>query len=153
MGTNRRSCPLQSGTNKNRDVRTGPLARPFACSLAPLTRSFALDCSLRSRPPLRSLVCLLAHFTHSLTRVKVNFCCLKMTWFCPIVHCNAIVAFSLIRNPMNLGRVGWSPSVFSFENWGCYSIIYWSRCCDQIRHPGWLKQLVSYLNSCNNIPC
>ena len=29
---------LWSGTNKNRDVSTGPLARPFAHSLAPLTR-------------------------------------------------------------------------------------------------------------------
>ena len=46
---------LWSGTNKNRDLSTGPLARPFACSLAPLTRSLAPDCSLRSRPPLRSL--------------------------------------------------------------------------------------------------
>ena len=39
---------LWSGTNKNRDVSTGPLARPFARSLAPLTRSLA--CSLRSLP-------------------------------------------------------------------------------------------------------
>ena len=53
--------------------RTGPLARPFARSLAPLTRSLALDCSLRSRPPLRSLVRLLAYFGHSLARGKVNF--------------------------------------------------------------------------------
>ena len=30
--------PLLSGTNKNRDVSTGPLARPLARSLAPLTR-------------------------------------------------------------------------------------------------------------------
>ena len=29
---------LWSETNKNRDVSTGPLARPFARSLAPLTR-------------------------------------------------------------------------------------------------------------------
>ena len=29
--------PLWSGTNKNRDVSTGPLARPFTRSLAPLT--------------------------------------------------------------------------------------------------------------------
>ena len=26
-----------------------------------------------------------AHFAHSLVRGKVNFLCLKMTWFCPIV--------------------------------------------------------------------
>jgi len=38
-----------SGTIKNQDVRTGPLARPFACSLAPLT-----------------------HFAHSLARGKVS---------------------------------------------------------------------------------
>ena len=31
---------LWSGTNKNRDVSTGPLARPFARSLAPLTRGY-----------------------------------------------------------------------------------------------------------------
>ena len=45
---------LWSETNKNQNVSTGPLARPFARSLAPLTGSLALDCSLRSRPPLRS---------------------------------------------------------------------------------------------------
>ena len=63
---------LWSGTNKNRDVSTGPLARPFARSLALLTRSLAPDCSLRSRPPLRSLFHSLAHFAHSLARGKVN---------------------------------------------------------------------------------
>ena len=31
------TIPLWSGTNENRDVSTGPLARPFARSLAPLT--------------------------------------------------------------------------------------------------------------------
>ena len=40
---------------KNTDCSTGPLARPFARSLAPLPRSLAPDCLLRSRPPLRSL--------------------------------------------------------------------------------------------------
>ena len=64
---------MWSGTNKNRDVSIGPLARPFARSLAPLTRMLALDCSLRSRPPLRSLVHSLAHFAHSLARGKVNY--------------------------------------------------------------------------------
>ena len=39
---------LWSGTDKNRDVSTGPLTRPFARSLAPLTRS--LTRSLRSLP-------------------------------------------------------------------------------------------------------
>ena len=62
---------LWSGTNKNRDVSTRPLAHPFARSLAPLTRSLAPDCSLRLRPPLHSLVCSLAHFAHSLARGKV----------------------------------------------------------------------------------
>ena len=57
---------LWSGTNKNKDVSTRPLARPFARSLAP-------DCSLCLRPPLRSLVRSLAHFAHSLARGKVKF--------------------------------------------------------------------------------
>ena len=55
---------------------TGPLARPFAHLLAPLTRSLAPDCSLRSRPPLRSRAHFthsLAHFAHSLARGKVNY--------------------------------------------------------------------------------
>ena len=64
---------LWSITVKNKDCSTGPLARPFARLLAPLTRSLAPDCSLRSRPPLRSLVCSLAHFAHSLARGKVYF--------------------------------------------------------------------------------
>ena len=66
------SDPLWSITAKNTDCSTGPLARPFARSLAPLTRSLAPDCSLRSRPPLRSLVRSLAHFAHSLARGTVN---------------------------------------------------------------------------------
>ena len=64
---------LWSGTNKSRDVSTGSLAHPFARLLAPLTRSLAPDCSLRSRLALRSLVRALAHFAHSLARRKVNF--------------------------------------------------------------------------------
>ena len=51
-------------------LSTGPLARPFSCLLAPLTRLFVPDCSLRLRPPLRSLVRSLAH---SLVRGKVNY--------------------------------------------------------------------------------
>ena len=68
-----RCCALRSGTNKNREVSTGLLARPFARSLAPLTRSLTRDCSLRLRPPLCSLVRSLAHFAHSLACGKVNF--------------------------------------------------------------------------------
>ena len=46
--------------------------RSFARSLAPLTCSLAPDCSLRSRPPLRSLICSLAHFAHFLACGTVN---------------------------------------------------------------------------------
>ena len=67
-----KSIALWSGTNKNEDVSTGPLARPFARSLAPLTHSLAPDCSLRSRPPLRSFARSLAHFAHSLACGTVN---------------------------------------------------------------------------------
>ena len=56
---------LWARSTKNPDCSTGPLARPFARSLAPLTRSLAPDCSLCSRPPLRSLVRSLAHFARS----------------------------------------------------------------------------------------
>ena len=49
---------------KNADCSTGPLTRPFARSLAPLTRLLASHYSLRLRTPLRSLVCSLAHFAH-----------------------------------------------------------------------------------------
>ena len=55
--------------NEDDDVSTGPLARPFARSLAPLTHSLASPCLLRSRAPLRSFVRSLAH---SRARGKVN---------------------------------------------------------------------------------
>ena len=48
------SDALWARTVKNTDCSTGPLARPFARSLAPLIRS-------------------LAHFAHSLARGKVNY--------------------------------------------------------------------------------
>ena len=90
-----RSKTLWARITKNPDCSTGPLAYPFARLLAPLTRSLAPDCSLRSRPPLRSLVrslaCYgllaslapsaaltcslvrsLAHFAHSFARGTVN---------------------------------------------------------------------------------
>ena len=66
------SDPQWVRSAKNREVSTGPLARPFACSLAPLTRSLTPDCLLRLRPPLRSLVRSLAHFAHSLAHGTVN---------------------------------------------------------------------------------
>ena len=47
----------------NRNVSNGPLAHPLAGSLAPLTRSLAPHCLLRSRASLRLLV---RSFTHSL---------------------------------------------------------------------------------------
>ena len=68
-------------------IQTALLSHSLVRSLVPLHRS--LVCLLRtarSRPPLRSLVRSLAHFAHSLARGKVNFSCLKMTWFCPIVR-------------------------------------------------------------------
>ena len=63
---------LWSGRNKNRDVRTGPLACPFARSLAPLTHSLAPPCLLCLRAPLRSFVCSLAHYAHYQARGKVG---------------------------------------------------------------------------------
>ena len=61
-------------TVKNWDVSTGPLARPFARLVAPLTRSLTPHYSLRSRAPLRSLPRSLAHFAHSLARGTVIEC-------------------------------------------------------------------------------
>ena len=75
---------LWSGTNKNREISTGPLARPFAHLLAPLTRSLAPDCSLRSRPPLCSLVRSLAHFAHSLARWTVIYYMANLSVFVSI---------------------------------------------------------------------
>ena len=66
---------LWARINKNPDVSTGPLARPFARPLAPLTRLLDPHNSLYSRAPLCSLIHSLAHFahfTHSLARGTVN---------------------------------------------------------------------------------
>ena len=73
---NNHSCftPLWSRTAKNPDENTGPLARLFAHSLALLTRLLALPCSLRSHALLRSLIRVLAHFAHSLTRGTIVEC-------------------------------------------------------------------------------
>jgi len=59
--------------NSQKYMWTEVLGHSLVRSLAPLTRSLAPDCSLRSRPPLRSLVRSLAHFAHSLARGKVNY--------------------------------------------------------------------------------
>ena len=75
---------LWSGTTKNPDIRTGPLAYPFAYTLAPLTHSLALHCLL--------------HFARSLTfklMGKWMIRCLKTTCFCPKVQ------WSLCRRPVN----------------------------------------------------
>ena len=72
-------------TAMTRDVRTGPLAHPFARLLAPLTRLLERDCSLRSRPPLRSLVCSLTHFAHSLARGKGNYYMAILSVFLSII--------------------------------------------------------------------
>ena len=61
-----RCFALWARITKNTDWSTGPLARPFARSLAPLTRLLALDCSLHSRPLLRSLANSLTSLTPSL---------------------------------------------------------------------------------------
>ena len=52
---------------------------------------WATRSSVRSH---RSLIRPLAHFAHPLARGKVNFGCLKMTWFCPIVSCSVISRIS-----------------------------------------------------------
>ena len=72
-------------TAKNWDVSNGPLARPFALSLAPLTHSLARHCWLRLRAPLRSLVCSLAHSLTPQLVGKWMTRCLTTTWFCPTV--------------------------------------------------------------------
>ena len=69
---------LWARITKNTDWSTGPLARPFTCSLAPLTRLLAPHYSLRSRAPLCSLARLhhslahFAHFAHSLARGMIR---------------------------------------------------------------------------------
>ena len=52
---------LRARSTKNADIHTGPLACPFAKSLAPLTLLLAPHYLLCWRALLRSLICLLAH--------------------------------------------------------------------------------------------
>ena len=54
-------------------IQTAVLSHSLVRLLAPLTLSLAPNCSLRSRPPLCSLVRSPAHVAHSLVRGKVNF--------------------------------------------------------------------------------
>ena len=66
---------LWARITKSTDGCTGPLARPFARSLAPLTRLLALHYLLCSRAPLHSLARSLTHFAqfaYSLAHGTVN---------------------------------------------------------------------------------
>ena len=54
---------LWSGTNKNRDVTTGPLARPLVCSFARTAHSFACSGLLASLAPSAALTRLLTSLT------------------------------------------------------------------------------------------
>ena len=61
-------CPKRSRSTKNPYVSTGPLAHPFASSLAPLTPSLAPPYSLP-----RALLCsLIGLLVHSLARSKMD---------------------------------------------------------------------------------
>ena len=71
---------------KNSDVSTGPLARPFARSFAPLSRSLAPHYSLRSRTPLHSFVSSLVYSHRSLILL------LRTTRFARALHC--IISFT-----------------------------------------------------------
>ena len=64
LKTQRQASALWSGTNKNRDISAGSLARPFACSLVRLfactTHLFACSELLTSLAPSTALTCSLA---------------------------------------------------------------------------------------------
>ena len=70
---------LWAKSTKTPHFSTGPLARPFARSLAPLTRSLAPHCSLRS------LIRSLAHFAHSLACGTVNDWMAILSVFFPVL--------------------------------------------------------------------
>ena len=59
---------------------------PFAYSLAPLIQSLVPYCLLRSRDPLRSLVCWYARSLTPKLLGKFTIGCLKSTWLRPIVR-------------------------------------------------------------------
>ena len=83
------SCnTLWARITKNTDWSTRPLARPFTCSLATLTRLLAPHYLLRSHAPLRSLARLLAYIAHSLARGKVNdWMTIYSMFFSILAHC------------------------------------------------------------------
>ena len=104
---------LWARSTQNPDKSTGLLARLFACSLAPLTRSLAPDCSLCSRPPLRSLVRSLAHFAHSLVCGKVNYWMAIYSVFFSILAYSALLVnlllwCFLIFSHLYPTRLGWT---------------------------------------------
>ena len=87
------------------NVSTGSLARPFAHSLAPLTRLLAPPCSLCSRTPLHSLVPSLAHFARFLACGKVkDFFCVFPTSDHSALTNQIQQTLSVIKS--NLGRRG-----------------------------------------------
>ena len=96
--------PLWSRKIKNLDMDNWPLALLFARSLALPTHSLAPHCSLCSRPLLRLLVRLLAHFAHSLARGKVNYQMAILSVFLSIPEYSAIFflffLFFLIYHPL-----------------------------------------------------
>ena len=116
---------LWSGTNKNRNIDTWPLARLFPHSLAPLTHSLAPDCSLRSRPPLRSLVRSLAHFAHSLARGTVNGWMAILSVFFPVFDHSA----SCFRRDGEHSRCFHGSSSFSRGNdvTKCHAVLIFIR--------------------------
>ena len=88
---------FHSGSDQPR-IGTKVLGHSLVRLLAPLTRSLAPDCLLRSRPPLRSLVRSLAHFAHSLARGKVNnWMAILSVFFSIFTHSVVVVVELLFR--------------------------------------------------------
>ena len=71
--TRRILCHLMHYGRQQPRIQIEVLGHSVVRSLAPLTHSLAPDCSIRSRPPLRSLVRSLADFAYSLARGKGKF--------------------------------------------------------------------------------
>ena len=88
---------LWARSTKKTDWSTGPLARPFARSLAPLTCSLALHYLLRWRAPLRSL---------SLARSLRS---LPSSWDSDLIDGYLFCVFSFLARSL-LGRSKWKSS-------------------------------------------